>query len=253
MGFSVAVGADMGDRMTVDDRSQQDRTPRAGRPHRPRRRRLGLLAVGVAVAVLVGACGNSSNKASTAKSTSSTAGGQVAISGVPGVTASAIDFSVLGTRTNNPLGTCILDCFLDGIRSYFDWRNSEGGIYGRKLEVTKDIDDELGQDQVKALEIVSANDTFATFSAVQLANGWAELAKAGIPTLHVGHPPGRVGRAAVDLRQPRAGLHPLHDAGHRLRGQAGRRQEGGQPRLRDQRRLEEVRPVQRGIDQQVQR
>jgi ABC-type branched-subunit amino acid transport system substrate-binding protein len=140
-----------------------------------------VVAVVVLIALATAACGNSSDKDATGDSTSTTKGDQVSISGVPGVTDDAISVSVLGTRSNNPLGTCVLDCFLDGIKSYFDFRNSEGGIYGRQLEVGKDIDDELGNNKVKALEIVSANDTFATFSAAQLANGWGELAKAGIP------------------------------------------------------------------------
>ena len=70
---------------------------------------------------------------------------------------------------------------MTGIKAYFEWRNSEGGVHGRKLVLSTELDDELSKTS-KALEIVSANDTFATFSAAQVASGWAELAKAGIPT-----------------------------------------------------------------------
>lgn len=38
---------------------------------------------------------------------------------------------------------CILDCYQDGIRAYFAFRNSQGGTYGRKLTMNKVLDDEL--------------------------------------------------------------------------------------------------------------
>jgi hypothetical protein len=157
-----------------------------------RRRRTLLLAM--ALLLLVAACGNSGDDKASSGSTassgataSSSSSGvdttqSVAITGVPGVTDSEIRYSALGTNSNNPLGTCVLDCFSDGIQAYFDFRNSQGGIYGRKLVLSKKVDDELGNNQAKALEIVSANDTFGTFSAAQIATGWADLAAAGIPT-----------------------------------------------------------------------
>ena len=59
------------------------------------------------------------------------------ISGVPGVSDDAITFDVIGVESNNPLGTCILDCFVDGIEAYFAYRNSEGGVHGRQLVLSK--------------------------------------------------------------------------------------------------------------------
>jgi ABC-type branched-subunit amino acid transport system substrate-binding protein len=97
------------------------------------------------------------------------------------VTDDEVRFSVLGTRTNNPLGTCILDCYLDGIEAYFAYRNSEGGVHGRQLVVAEDVDDAVGENQVRALEIVSAGDTFATFNASTLASGFPEFAEARAP------------------------------------------------------------------------
>lgn len=84
----------------------------------------------------------------------------VKITGVPGVTDSEIKFAAFGTNSNNPLGTCVLDCYVDGVKAYFAWRNSEGGIYGRKLVLDKVLDDELGKNQQRALEILSAKDSF---------------------------------------------------------------------------------------------
>ncbi len=147
------------------------------------------LLVGAALALLA-ACSNSTDTKPTTAASGAAAGSgasndttqHVPISGVPGVTDTEIHFSSLGTNSNNPLGTCVLTCFDDGVKAYFDFRNSEGGIYGRKLMLTKEVDDELTNNQAKALEIISANDTFGTFSAPQIASGWADLASNGIPT-----------------------------------------------------------------------
>lgn len=160
------------------------------RPH-VRFRHAAFLAM--AIVLILAACSNSSDtKASSSSSGSgggssaSSASGDttthVAISGVPGVSDTEIHYSSLGTNSNNPLGTCVLTCFDDGVKAYFDFRNSQGGIYGRKLMLTKEVDDELANNQQKALEIISANDTFGTFTAAQIGSGWADLASNGIPT-----------------------------------------------------------------------
>jgi Periplasmic binding protein len=106
----------------------------------------------------------------------------VEISGVPGVTDDEIQYAVIGTRANNPLGTCILDCYLDGIKAYFAFRNDEGGIYGRQLTVADELDDELAQNQTRALDVISANDVFGDFNATLAATGWGDLDEAGVPT-----------------------------------------------------------------------
>src|SRR5918996_1092983 len=106
----------------------------------------------------------------------------VPISGVPGVTDDEIRYSVIGTEAGNPLGTCILDCYLAGIEAYFAFRNSEGGIYGRELVVSEVLDDELSNNQVRALDVISANDTFGNFNATLAPLGWGDLDQAGVPT-----------------------------------------------------------------------
>jgi hypothetical protein len=158
-------------------------------------RRLLLTAV-VAVALVAAACSNSSGSSGSASGSGSGSGPagsspgttadvdtsqMVPIEGVPGVTDESIAFSVLATESNNPLGTCVMQCYLDGIEAYFNWRNDQGGIWGRQLEVTDVVDDEFSQNQVKALEIVTAEDTFATFSATNIPSGWPDLEEAGIP------------------------------------------------------------------------
>lgn len=93
-----------------------------------------------------------------------------------------IAFAVIGIRTLNPLGTCILDCYLDGIEAYFAFRNGEGGLFGRELSVGYVLDDELFSNQVRALEVISADNVFGVFNATLIANGWGDLNDNGIPT-----------------------------------------------------------------------
>ena len=43
------------------------------------------------------------------------------------------------------------------------------------------IDDELAQNQARALDVISANDSFGNFNATLLATGWGDPDQAGIP------------------------------------------------------------------------
>jgi Periplasmic binding protein len=151
-----------------------------------------VIAVSLLLALVVSACGNSSDDASpttTDGDTSTTGGGGggdrdtfVEISGVPGVSDDTITYAAIGTKANNPLGTCILDCYVQGIEAYFAFRNSEGGIFGRDLVLADPIDDELGQNQVRALDVISGNQAFGVFQATLVATGWGDLDSAGVPT-----------------------------------------------------------------------
>ena len=160
-----------------------------------------VLRICAALAVVVltaGACGNSGDDEEAAPSTTAAeepdADGDdvetgddqrdtfVELEGVPGVTDDEIGYAVIGTQSNNPLGTCILDCYRDGIDAYFAFRNSEGGIYGRQLVVSEELDDELAQNQVRALEVIEGDRSFGSFNATLIASGWGDLDKAGVPT-----------------------------------------------------------------------
>lgn len=148
------------------------------------------IVASVLFALLVAACGNSTDDSGGASDGDAPTGNGgeesrdefVELSGVPGVSDDEITFAAIGTKSGNPLGTCILDCYTQGIEAYFAYRNSEGGIYGRDLALGNVIDDELGQNQVKALDVISSNDAFAVFEATLLATGWGDLDAAGIPT-----------------------------------------------------------------------
>jgi ABC-type branched-subunit amino acid transport system substrate-binding protein len=137
---------------------------------------VGLLAV---TALVVAGCSNSKEEGG---STVAKAGdGSASANDAPGVSDDEIRFAAFGTQANNPLGTCVLDCYTDGINAYFAFRNSEGGVHGRDLVLSTVLDDELTKNQQRALEVLSADDTFAAFSATQVPSGWAAMAEAGVP------------------------------------------------------------------------
>ena len=151
------------------------------------------ILVFTALVVASAACGNSSGNDASTKTTAGSSSSTAAmgaeqrdtfkpIVGVPGVTDKEISFAVVGTRTNNPLGGCILDCYLDGIEAHFAFRNAEGGIFGRKLVVGQELDDEFEQNQQRAREVISDNKAFGAFEATLSASGWGDLDAAGVPT-----------------------------------------------------------------------
>lgn len=151
-----------------------------------------VLAIVLAMAVLVAACGNSDDDDAASGDTTTTAAPDegaeegndefVPISGVPGVTDDAITFAAVGTRTNNPLGTCILDCYTAGIQAYFDYRNEQGGIHGRDLVLDRVEDDALTENQLRTLDLINDDNVFGVFSATLLATGFGDLENAGVPS-----------------------------------------------------------------------
>jgi branched-chain amino acid transport system substrate-binding protein len=170
----------------------------------------GIVAVVVVLSLGATACGNSGDDDSSTPTEPADGSGRSGpvseaerdtfepISGVPGVTDDEIAFAVIGVKANNPLGTCILDCYLAGIEAYFDYRNAEGGIFGRELTVGSVLDDEVSQNQAKALEVISSDEAFGAFNAPLLASGFADLDGAGIPTYSWGiHGPDAADRQAI--------------------------------------------------------
>ncbi len=104
------------------------------------------------------------------------------IEGVPGVTDETISFGMLGTGPSNPLGYCLMECFQNGAQAYFDYRNSLGGVHGRQLQFSQVLDDEVGNNQAKALELTIAQDVFGVFLAPLVFSGLADLGSAAMPT-----------------------------------------------------------------------
>lgn len=157
------------------------------------RRMREVVAVLAVLSLGVAACSNSDDDGSASPTTGGGEGGAGGgdpadrdtfepISGVPGVSDEEITYAVIAVESNNPLGTCILDCYLAGVQAYFDHRNAEGGIFGRELVVGPVLDDEVAQNQARALDVTSSDEAFGVFDAPLVAAGFADLDAAGIPT-----------------------------------------------------------------------
>ena len=189
-----------------------------------------LLAL-VAVLFVAAACSNDDGTTSSSPSTGGSSGTAasgdrdtfVPISGVPGVTDDSISYAVIGTKANNPLGTCILDCYEAGVKAYFDYQNSEfDGIYGRQLEIGETLDDEVANNQARSIEVISGGNEFGVFVATLVAAGYGDLNDAGVPTYGWGiHATEVTGREAIFPSQApacgdctsRAGSYLLQESG----------------------------------------
>ncbi len=166
-----------------------------------------LLFALVAVVFVAAACSNSDGTSSSPSTSGGSSGTSAAgdrdtnvpISGVPGVTDDSISYAIIGTKANNPLGTCILDCYAAGVKAYFDYQNTEfGGIYGRQLDATNVLDDELANNQARSIEVISAGEDFGVFVATLVAAGYGDLNDAGVPTYGWGiHATEANGREAI--------------------------------------------------------
>jgi len=98
----------------------------------------------------------------------------VTLTGVQGVTDSDINVAVITSKTNllgGPYGS-----FADGIKAYFNYMNDGGGIYGRKLNVTANRDDQMLQNQQQVKSSLAQDKAFATFIATPLFTGAPDIA-----------------------------------------------------------------------------
>ena len=98
----------------------------------------------------------------------------------PGVTATEIHVGSITSKTN-PIGgdNGLLN---DGIKAYFDVVNAKGGVWGRKLKLTSERDDQTGNNLTETEALLSQDNVYAVFEAVELFTGAKKLAAAGIPT-----------------------------------------------------------------------
>lgn len=103
------------------------------------------------------------------------------IEGVNGVTDDQIQFAVLGTGPANPLGYCLLECYEAGVKARLDYQNSIGGVHGRDVVVSRTEDDELGNTQVKLLELVDASDVFGILAAPLVYAGYSDVGATDVP------------------------------------------------------------------------
>src|SRR5580704_8575286 len=156
-----------------------------------------IVAVCAVLALLAVACGNSnsSKSASTTTPTPTVLGGSappvteatgaelqkdLPLPGVVGVTDKEIRVAVI-TAGSNPLAGNYAK-LADGIQAYFNYINSQGGIYGRKLVIVKNRDDMFGNDEQTVKESLDTDNAFATFVATVFFTGVPDLVAANQPT-----------------------------------------------------------------------
>ncbi len=155
-------------------------------PHRSSPlRSLAVTAVLATAALLAGACGNSeSSGGSTTTSASSPETSALDQTNVPvdqpGVTDTEIRVGGVASVTN-PLGGKYGDTFL-GARAYFEKVNSEGGIYGRELNLVAERDDKLANNAAEIEALLQQDDVFAILPiATLLFSGADKLVESGVP------------------------------------------------------------------------
>jgi branched-chain amino acid transport system substrate-binding protein len=147
------------------------------------------LLAGLAMVVAVAACGNAgSSKTSDATAPPATGTSNTFSAAdlqknllvtAPGVSSTEIKVASITAKTNNPVGS--FGPLVDGIKAYFAMVNANGGIYGRKLVVGADRDDQFGANRQTVQQSLAQDNAFATFSATVLFTGVDLLARAKQP------------------------------------------------------------------------
>jgi ABC-type branched-subunit amino acid transport system substrate-binding protein len=140
------------------------------------------------MALLAVACGNAgSGKAETPTTPGGTGtvttGKQDLTKNVPvdapGVSNTEIKVAAVTTNSNNPTGSYAP--LADGVKAYFAMINAGGGIYGRKLTLSIDRDDQLGSNRQTVQASLSQDNAFATFIATVFFTGAQLLADKNQP------------------------------------------------------------------------
>ncbi len=99
----------------------------------------------------------------------------------PGVDDSTIRVGGVASTTN-PIGGAYGESF-QGVEAYFEYINSEGGIYGRELELTAQEDDNTGFENRQDVQNLLTQDIFAVVPVATLDFAGAELlVDANMPT-----------------------------------------------------------------------
>jgi ABC-type branched-subunit amino acid transport system substrate-binding protein len=154
------------------------------------RNRPQLVAVAVGALLLAASCSNSSGTTGAtgdgaAKGPATTASAADLAKNLPsdqpGVTDTEIRVASLGSVSNS-FGVDLSQA-PKGAQAYFDMVNANGGIYGRKLVLAKQYDDQGLKNKETVTGLVSDNTSFAVVAVSSpLFTGAPELADAGIPT-----------------------------------------------------------------------
>jgi branched-chain amino acid transport system substrate-binding protein len=102
----------------------------------------------------------------------------------PGVSQDEIRVGGVASETNNPVGSTFGDSF-KGVKAYFEKVNQskDKGIYGRKLRLVAERDDQLGSNQTEVQGLISQDNVFAALPITAVIfSGASLLEQAGIPT-----------------------------------------------------------------------
>jgi ABC-type branched-subunit amino acid transport system substrate-binding protein len=141
----------------------------------------GLLVVACLLAIVAVACGNESSGSKGGGGDGG--GGKQATVDQPGVSADTIKVGGVASITN-PLNAPYGDIF-KGVKAYFAMVNKEGGIYGRKLEVTSQRDDQVTNNLREVQGLISEDDVFAAVGMATIfdfSGGSQALEANGMPT-----------------------------------------------------------------------
>jgi ABC-type branched-subunit amino acid transport system substrate-binding protein len=101
----------------------------------------------------------------------------------PGVTSTEIKVGGVVSKTN-PLGGEYASAF-DGVKAYFNMVNAskDKGIYGRKLTLSSERDDQLANNRQEAQALLSEDNVFAVLPVASLLFTGADvLGQSGVPT-----------------------------------------------------------------------
>jgi branched-chain amino acid transport system substrate-binding protein len=157
-----------------------------------------IAVLAVASLVMVAACSNSSDSKSAGSTTTTAAssgGGANTAVNQPGVTANSIRVGGVASVTN-PLNGPYASAF-DGVKAFFDMVNSQGGIYGRKLDFVSGRDDQLSNNQEQVQALLDQDNVFAVapIATIFSFSGAQTLVNDNVPTFgwnindeYTGHP-----------------------------------------------------------------
>jgi ABC-type branched-subunit amino acid transport system substrate-binding protein len=135
------------------------------------------LLVGFAMVLVAAACSNAGSNGSAGSNTTVPSGPATTASAADlqknvhlsesGVTDKEIDVSTVVAKTGNPTGASYHP-LVDGIKAYFQMVNDNGGIYGRKLVVKWDHDDQFALNRATVQQSLAQDKPFAIFIANSL-------------------------------------------------------------------------------------